>query len=133
MAFRKLISCTPVLLAKKKSRNTLKIKVLVHHTLFIKGIKIRQMNFIGNPEKLNIQGLPELFKKNLDSFTSLKSPFKDLSYITSFFKDDESIFLTGIGSSESHARYLEVLLKNYTKFNVKFLNIMEFYTKSFNS
>jgi hypothetical protein len=64
MAFRKLISCTPVLLAKKKSRNTLKIKVIVHHTLFIKGIKIRQMNFIGNPEKLNIQGLPELFKKN---------------------------------------------------------------------
>jgi hypothetical protein len=89
------------------------------------------MNFIGNPEKLNIQGLPELHKKNCDSYNHLKSPFRDLSYTTSFFDKDQPIFLTGIGSSESHSRYLEILLKDYTKFNVKFLNIMEFYTKSF--
>lgn len=72
------------------------------------------MNFIGNPEKLNIEGLPELHKKNLDSYTNLNSPFKDLSYITSFFTNDLPIFLAGIGSSESHARYLEALFKNHT-------------------
>lgn len=72
------------------------------------------MNFIGNPEKLNIQGLPELYKKNVDSFNHLRSPFKDLSYISSFFDTNEPIYLTGIGSSESHARYLEFLFKSHT-------------------
>jgi ssDNA-specific exonuclease RecJ len=72
------------------------------------------MNFIGNPEKLNIQGLSELQKKNTDSFNHLKSPFKDFSHINSFFDAKQTYFLTGIGSSESHARYLEALMKNYT-------------------
>jgi hypothetical protein len=41
------------------------------------------------------------------------------------------VYLTGIGSSETHARYLEALMKKYTPFHCKFLSIMDFYDKDF--
>lgn len=44
---------------------------------------------------------------------------------------ETNYYLTGIGSSESHARYLEILMIEYTDYKVKYINIMEIYTKTF--
>ena len=48
-----------------------------------------------------------------------------------FIKEGDTVYLTGIGSSESHARYLEAMINKYLKVNCKFVSIMEFYQQSF--
>jgi len=41
------------------------------------------------------------------------------------------VYITGIGSSEAHGRYLEGLLERHTDISAKFLNIMDFYQEPF--
>lgn len=41
---------------------------------------------------------------------------------------DSIYYVTGIGSSESHARYLEILMIEHTSYNVKYINIMDIYS-----
>ena len=79
------------------------------------------MTFIGKPEKLKIKGIVELFQKVKHTYSCLHWVPIFESHVKEFFKNADIVYLTGIGTSESHARYLEVLMKKHTKFHVKFL------------
>ena len=39
--------------------------------------------------------------------------------------------ITGIGSSEAHAKYLEFLINKHTSYVTKFIHIMDFYDEDF--
>ena len=89
------------------------------------------MLFIGKPSKMGIKGLNELCSKVKANykFLSYKPLINDLA--KNFIKDGDVIFITGIGSSETHARYLEQLLMKNPNIFPKYRPIMDFYSQNF--
>ena len=89
------------------------------------------MTFIGQPIKMGIDGFKELCIKVKQNFKHMYYEPNISESVHNFLKDCEVLYLTGIGSSESHARYLEQLMDNHPKIKAKFRPIMDFYSNNF--
>lgn len=86
------------------------------------------MQYIGKPELRGIEGFEDLCKKTQKSYEYLtySFPIPEIS-----IPEDNVVYITGIGSSESHAKYLEFLMSKHTNYFCKYVHIMDFYEDSF--